>query len=139
MQFDINKTITGTRSFNWSNALYLPKWKVHVIPTKEQENEIIKLAYKLQQIRDYFGMPINVTSWLRPPLYNELIGGAKNSLHTLGCAVDFTVDNVHCDEVRGRLVKMLDDLKIRMENKPQSNWVHIDLGTPGKTGRFFLP
>jgi uncharacterized protein YcbK (DUF882 family) len=139
MTFDLSKTIVGTRSFSWKEALYCPKWQIYVFPSEQEQSEIIKIAYKLQQIRDYFGMPITITSWLRPKLYNELIKGSVNSLHIKGMAVDFVVEGVNCDEVRNHLVSRLDDLKIRMENKPNANWVHIDHGIVGKTGRYFNP
>jgi hypothetical protein len=139
MTFDINKTIPGTRSFTWHEALWCSKWQCHVLPTEQQYDEIIKIAYKLQQIRDYFGRPLKIKSWLRPKLYNELIGGAKNSYHCKGMAVDFVVEGLDCDEVRIRLIDRLDELKIRLENLPGSDWAHADNGEVGKSGRFFTP
>lgn len=136
--FDIDRNIPGTRSFLWREALWLPKWQVYVIPTQEQENEIIKLAYILQGIRDYFGKPINVKSWLRPQLYNELIGGSGNSYHVKGSACDFVVEGLSCDEVREKLEPRLEELKIRMERDDGKERVHIDTGEVIKN-RYFYP
>lgn len=133
------KNIDGVRNFIWKDALWLSKWKVYAVPSVEQENEIVKIAFKLQQIRDFFGLAINAVSWLRPTAYNVLIGGATDSAHMYGMAVDFVVENVNCDEIRRQLLPKLDELKIRMEDRPGSNWVHIDNRDPGAGKRFFKP
>ena len=45
------------------------------------------IALKLAPIREKFG-PLRVTSWLRPRAINDAVGGAKNSWHLRGSAVD---------------------------------------------------
>lgn len=42
----------------------------------------------LQAARDYFGVPIYINSAYRTPAYNKKIGGASNSYHMRGQAVD---------------------------------------------------
>lgn len=138
MLFDPSSRIPGTANFTWGEALWLPRWNLYCLPTELEEQEIIKIAFKLQQIRNIFGKSITITSWLRPKAYNELIGGAKDSAHIYGMAVDFVVANTDCDEVRLKLLNKLDDLKIRMEDIA-GDWVHIDNREPGKQGRFFKP
>jgi uncharacterized protein YcbK (DUF882 family) len=100
-----------------------------VFPDKESERNIERVAMKMQTIRDYFGRPIYVTSWYRPEKYNELIGGSKNSWHMKGLAVDFLVQGLECAEVRDRLENKLEKWDLRMEDWPEANWVHVDLGT----------
>lgn len=125
-------------TFTWKEALYLPRWYLYVVPTPEQAFWIMRVAHKLMLVRQYFNSDIEITSWLRPNKYNELIGGAKTSAHTEGKAVDFKITGVSSDAVRSRLKTELDLLQIRVQNhKPGTSWVHLDLRDPGTSGRFF--
>lgn len=47
-------------------------------------------AEKMELARALLGHPITVNSGFRAPLVNKLIGGAKNSGHMSGYAIDFT-------------------------------------------------
>lgn len=124
--------------FVWGEVLWLNTWKIHVYPTEDQCSELIKISLKLDWIRKHFNKPIHVTSGLRPRIYNQEIGGALNSAHIEGKALDFKVSGISADEVRARLLPFLDRLKIRMEDLPGSSWVHID-NRPRVGNRFFKP
>lgn len=138
MIFDVNKGIPGTRSFSWHDAIWLPKWQIHAIPSPSQEFEIIKLAYKLQQIQDRFGLQMKTNCWLRPPKYNEFVDGSKNSYHIKGMAWDGTFYTMDCDDARVKLEPLLEELKLRMERRDGSSWVHLDSGDVVKS-RYFYP
>ena len=127
-----------TKNFLWSEFLLLPRWGFHAFPTKEQQSELIIIASKLQKIREILKCPVYITSGLRPIVYNRLIGGADNSYHTMGKAVDFKTHKFSADKIRFGIAHRLDELDIRMEKKPQSNWVHIDTGTV-HNARYFIP
>ena len=57
------------------------------------EKNIIKTAIALDEIRDQFNnRPLKVNSWYRPALVNHSVGGARNSRHQYGDAVDIHSD-----------------------------------------------
>jgi len=47
-----------------------------------------KIIDTLEELREYLGKPIIITSAYRCPIWNKLIGGVPNSAHTRGYAVD---------------------------------------------------
>ncbi len=137
---NISDQIDGT-NFRWSEALWLPKWELYTYPKADIVNNIKSTAKKLQLVRNHYNKPIRVTSWYRPEIYNQLIKGAPNSYHVKGLAVDFEVDGISCDQVRKDLEHRLGGWSIRMENLPNSAWIHLDLGNPADhySSRFFRP
>lgn len=57
------------------------------------------VAINLQILRDYIGKPIKINSAYRSVSHNRAVGGAKNSQHLLGKAVDIVVEGYTPDEV----------------------------------------
>ncbi len=51
-------------------------------------NNIIKTTKGFGKIRDAFGTPIGINSAYRPPAVNRAVGGARNSQHIYGLAID---------------------------------------------------
>lgn len=54
----------------------------------------IDLVKVLQKIRDYFGVPVTITSGYRTQSYNRRIGGASSSKHITGKAADIKIKGV---------------------------------------------
>lgn len=139
----LKSPIGNVKNFYWEEALYLPRWDIHCLPQSvEIFKNIEQTAGKMQNIRDFFEKQIRVTSWFRPPKYNEEIRGSKNSSHLRGLACDFQVLGMDADSVRAALLPSLEKLNLRMENLPRANWVHIDLNCNEKTPnekRYFKP
>ncbi len=134
------KKIDGTNTFTWKEALFLPQWDVYAFPSnKDIYKNIINTAKTMDLIMELINDPIIIHCWYRPPLYNKLVKGAQLSQHKLGLAVDFSFHNKSCEEAKSIIKQKLDRLKIRMENNPGANWIHIDLREPGEGGRFFNP
>lgn len=124
--------------FSWRDALYLSRWDICAVPTPEQAFWIMRVAHTMMLVSQYFNKPIKVNSWLRPTRYNSLVGGATNSPHLEGKAIDFVIEGVDCDAVRSRLKSELDLIQARVQNhKPGTSWVHLDLREPGPSGRYF--
>lgn len=125
--------------FTVKDACWLPTWKKLHSPTEQEKANILRACAVLDTIRDFIGRPINVHCWIRPTEYNKLIGGAPQSMHLYGLAVDFDCSE-NCDATRAKLLQKLAEWDIRMEDKPNSSWVHIDLKPIPATGiRFFKP
>lgn len=77
----------------------------------------------LQDLRDYYGFPITITSGVRCKVHNEAIGGAKASKHMEGIAADFVVKGVSPDQVYAYLTTKYPG-KYGIGNYPTFN--HID-------------
>lgn len=100
--------------------------------------EHIKLnAYNVAEkvmdpLREFIKKPITVNSWYRSPEYNKKVGGAKNSQHTLGEAVDFVVKGMTIEEIYAIIIRMgLVFDQLIMEYGNGTTWVHISLKRVG--------
>jgi len=70
------------------------QWDTRRIPrTTTIQNEILAIAAELDKVRAAWGSGIIVNSWYRPPDVNREIGGATNSQHIYGRAVDIRPSN----------------------------------------------
>lgn len=58
--------------------------------------EMVEHAQMMQELRDWYGKPLNVSSWFRTAQYNTFCGGSKNSAHLDGLATD--IGNITEDE-----------------------------------------
>jgi hypothetical protein len=135
--------------FTVKEALWLPSWQTMHSPTEEEKLTILNHSKNMDKVREILGVPIQVHCWIRPILnnpnsphhgedYNSLVKGAKNSRHRFGDATDFDAVGLNCDKVRELLESKLDELNMRMEKMPGSNWVHVDSG-PVISTRYFNP
>ena len=59
-------------------------------PCCSKVNMNSNLLYQLQKLRDSFGYPLKINSGYRCIAHNLSIGGAKNSQHLVGKAVDIS-------------------------------------------------
>ena len=109
-------------------------WNEFLIKQTEKPNLRILLNLKiiadvLQRHRGILKKPITITSGWRSESYNKKIGGAANSYHVQGLAVDFVVKDYTPQEVQKRLDPIHNG---GMEYAP--TWTHID--ARGKKARF---
>lgn len=64
------------------------------IPNEEQLDNLIALVIEvLQPLRDLYQEPFKINSGFRCKELNKVVGGAKNSQHLEGKAVDISVKN----------------------------------------------
>lgn len=100
--------------------------KIDNTPNQEVLNNLNLLVDNiLDPLRIAYGKPIVVTSGYRCKELNEVIGGAVNSQHTLGQAVDIrSVEDT--PEENKKLFELAKKLPFdQLINEYNYNWIHI--------------
>lgn len=133
----LDDCVPGSEHFRWREILWLHEWEIYAYPEVEHYGNLLDLCKKLELIRKALSTSLEIVSGYRPVQYNEWIGGATLSQHCLGAAVDFRSPKFSAEFMRQRLKPLLDSFHIRMENLPNSSWVHVDIREAGPGGRFF--
>jgi zinc D-Ala-D-Ala carboxypeptidase len=106
-------------------------------PTPEHLANMIVLAEKVfEPIREHFGVPIYISSGYRSAALNKKIGGAKNSQHCLGQAIDIDMDgHPHVSNVQIfnyiRENLFFDQLIWEFGSNTSPDWVHVSYNTSG--------
>lgn len=80
----------------------------------------------LDACRGISGIPYRVMSGYRTPAYNDFIGGAKNSAHTLGLGADVEAADV---EAAFRIIHAA--MEVGMHGiiwYPNKKFIHLDMG-----------
>jgi len=98
-------------------------------PNDEHITNLILLCKNiLQPIRNYFKIPVSISSGYRSPELCEAIGSSRTSQHARGEAADFELFGIHNKEVSDWIVQNLDYDQCILEfwnpNDPNSGWVH---------------
>jgi len=136
-----------SKYFSNYEAFFLPSWGRLATPEDWLSLDVFKsvgvFLTQMDMVREYLKHPIIVHCCYRPPLYNKEIGGAEFSAHMCldgSAAMDFHVKDLACDYVRMLLQPKLRKFKLRMEDRPNSGWVHLDNRDPVVgADRFFRP
>lgn len=106
-------------------------------PTKDHLENLKAVAENIfQPLRDYFGVPIAVTSGYRSDSLNRIIGGSSTSQHCKGEAIDLDADvygNLTNAAIFGYLKDYTDFDQLIWEFGDEENpaWVHCSY-TRGK-------
>ncbi|NEQ44818.1 MAG: DUF882 domain-containing protein [Leptolyngbya sp. SIOISBB] len=85
-------------NFTWGEALHAePATGFYRRPTTASViYNILDMTRVMEDIRRRYGnRPIQINSWYRDPVTNAAVGGASNSRHMTGDALDFVVPGVH--------------------------------------------
>lgn len=117
--FTLNELIKSTtaKKYNISNT-----------PDEQQKQNLILLVDNiLDKLREAYGKPIIVDSGFRCKTLNAIVGGASNSQHTLGQAVDIRTvpDTPKENKKLWDLVIQLNLPFDQMINEFNYNWIHI--------------
>ena len=85
-----------------------------------------KLVTYLQQIREHFGKPLNISSGYRCATHNKNVGGATNSRHARGQAADIYITGVTPAEI-AKYAESIGILGIGLyETNSDGFFVHVD-------------
>ena len=85
-----------------------------------------KLVTYLQQIREHFGKPVNISSGYRCAIHNKNIGGATNSRHSKGQAADIYISGVAPAEI-AKYAESIGILGIGLyETNSDGFFIHVD-------------
>lgn len=105
-----------------------PNFKVKEFSCKDGNDKVlidIKLVEKLQELRNYLGKPITILSGYRTDSYNKQCGGADNSYHLKGQAVD-----IYCSGVKPIVIALWAEFNglggIGIYLNRSQEFVHID-------------
>lgn len=83
----------------------------------------------LQPVRNYYNLPLKVTSGYRSPTVNSIIGGSKTSDHCYGFAADIEVPSISNYALALYIQRNFKFTQLILEfytpGIPDSGWVHI--------------
>jgi hypothetical protein len=97
---------------------------------------LTETARRMEKVRELLGVPIRITSGYRCPALNKAIGGAAESFHMLGLAVDFIAPTFGtpldiCLKIAASGIKY-DQL---IHEFGRNGWVHIGFEAGANTWR----
>ena len=96
-----------------------------------KKNMNILVDKVLDPLREKVGA-IRITSGYRTPAYNKQIGGATNSQHCKGEAVDLQPLKSNIEEVFSLIIREFKyDQVILEKNNAGARWIHISYNTAG--------
>jgi hypothetical protein len=82
----LDASIVPNGNFTWAEAT---RGGARMPPNQATVEAIVRIATLAQQARDRIGRPFLITSWYRPAEINRRVGGASQSRHIVGDAIDF--------------------------------------------------
>ncbi|MBD2110587.1 MULTISPECIES: D-Ala-D-Ala carboxypeptidase family metallohydrolase [Cyanophyceae] len=82
----LDASIVPNGNFTWSEAT---RGGVRMPSNQATVEAIVRIAVLAQQARDRIGRPFLITSWYRPAEIDSRVGGASDSRHIVGDAIDF--------------------------------------------------
>jgi len=105
-------------------------------PSLEQLQAMQNVAEKVfQPVREYYGKPIRINSFLRVEELNLAIGGSKTSQHVKGEAID--IDTESDNEKLFNYIK--DNLDFdQLINEYNYSWVHVSFKLHGENRKQVL-
>lgn len=110
------------KSWEITNSTKAKENNIDNTPTEDEIiNNLNHTLQRLNAIREGYGKPITISSGYRCPELNELVGGAKDSKHLTGLAVDLKWDK---DLVEYIIDNFSFDKLIR-EKSGNVKWIHI--------------
>lgn len=96
---------------------------------KEVAGLNVEFVQTLEKAREISGVPFVITSGYRVPRHNEAIGGAKDSAHTRGLAVDLRSRSSasHFAIVRGAILAGITRIGVYHDQEGKPSHCHLDI------------
>ena len=117
--------------------------RLNINNTPSDENiENLKILCKkiLQPIRDFYGMPLSVSSGYRSAALCEAVGSSSKSQHTKGQAADFEIFGIANKELADWITSNLEYDQCILEfwspNDPNSGWIHCSYNDSGNRRQY---
>lgn len=109
-------------------------------PSAEIESNIATLVVRVNKLLRHWGDKVLVSSGYRPGVYNKNAGGAPNSAHATGEAVDLRDPEGKLDEFILANPWLLQRYDLYLEDPSRTRgWSHLSI-RPTKSGkRIFMP
>ena len=107
--------------------------KIDNAPNSKQLETMRYVSVKVfDKVREYFGLPIFISSFFRNAEVNKLVGSSSSSFHLLGAAIDIDADvfgGVKNSEVFEYIKNHLPFTELIWEfgDEKEPNWVHVAL------------
>ena len=115
------------------------------VPNEEQVNNLKRVCQWLERLRSKRNEPIIINSGYRSPQVNKAVGGAPNSNHLTGCAVDIHVSGMEQLIRYAAILLDISDLnnedfdELLLERSPRgSYWLHFAVRPFGNRRRINL-
>lgn len=137
-----NTDFAITEHFSVGEALTLHAWNrlanENDGTTDTVKQNIYDLCTKLEAVRNILNSPILVHCIFRSVDYNKtILHSLPNDVHAMGMAIDFDCgQDLSIDQIKNILAPQLEQLELRME-RDTTTWVHLDIHSPGASGRYF--
>ncbi|MGV2830572.1 D-Ala-D-Ala carboxypeptidase family metallohydrolase [Myxosarcina sp. GI1(2024)] len=127
--FEMSELIGGKGYFTWAEALKFSSNGSYRAPdSKTEVDNILRQASRLSAFREYFGAPLIVTSWYRPPAVNRQVGGSTRSMHLTGLATDVIARGVSGHQIANKAREF--GWVGGIAASARHNFCHLDLGRP---------
>jgi len=116
--------------------------------TEEVNSNINKTIARASELLSRMGKDkVYVTSGWRPKSINSSVGGAPNSLHIYGLAIDISDPDKSIGQWCVQNIETLSEIGIWMESlikthasdTPEERWIHWQVQPPKSGNRIFLP
>ena len=95
----------------------------------EIQEKMKEVLIELQKARDYFDVGFIINSGYRTPEYNKAVGGATNSQHMYGEAVDFVISPNTKDVTIEKVFEWIKDNlqydQLILEKGKTLTWIHF--------------
>lgn len=108
------------------------KNKIKNKPSVEVEENIEELLEVLDDLREFYGKPIKITSGFRCTELNKLVGGSPTSAHVIGYAADLQPVGDTFENFKAEVLRWLDKSGVKfdqciIERNKSTQWVHFGL------------